>query len=338
MPLKRFLIIFIIIATGTLGQAQEKKKDSSSILEDTLFTDYDALFSELDSFLDSIMAPRSFTLLNLSANRSYYSYVPRSGGKVTAVSKILLSPSLTYYHRSGFGLGAAVNVIEEDRNLNPYQYSLTASWDYVHSRSLVTGVSFTRFWTRDSLAFYTSPLQNAANAYITYRKWWLKPTIAASYGWGSRSSYSQRANQISLIRLQVPGSTTVTTEESINDLSLTASLRHDFFWLRVWSKKDFIRLTPQVIFVSGTQRYGFNQSSGNYGALRNTGLNLLYQPGNTKLDEEQKLRPVSLTATIKAEYSIGKFFVQPQVLFDHYFPAASNNFNVAYVMNAGLIF
>ena len=41
---------------------------------------------------------------------------------------------------------------------------------------------------------------------------------------------------------------------------------------------------------------------------------------------------------LKTEYSKGKFFIQPQVLFDYYFPAKEGNFSTAFLLNAGVIF
>jgi hypothetical protein len=47
---------------------------------------------------------------------------------------------------------------------------------------------------------------------------------------------------------------------------------------------------------------------------------------------------LSLSGYVKVEYAKGKFFIQPQLVLDYYFPAEENNFMTAFVLNAGVIF
>jgi hypothetical protein len=116
------------------------------------------------------------------------------------------------------------------------------------------------------------------------------------------------------------------------------SVRHDFYWLDVFTYKDHIRFTPQVTFTSGTQKFGFNQSSSTYGTLINTRTNVLYSNESVYLDDEIRFQPLSLTLFLRGEYAIGKFFVQPQLAMDYYFPATSNNFNTIFSLNIGCMF
>jgi hypothetical protein len=102
--------------------------------------------------------------------------------------------------------------------------------------------------------------------------------------------------------------------------------------------KDYVlRLTPQLMFVSGTQKFGFNQTSSTY-ATKVNGKRVLFDADDVYLDDNVTFQPLSLTAFIKSELSFGKFFVQPQLALDYYFPAKENNLNTGFVFNAGLIF
>jgi hypothetical protein len=103
-------------------------------------------------------------------------------------------------------------------------------------------------------------------------------------------------------------------------------------------KNDYIRFTPQVVFASGTQKFGFNQTSSTYATIPRTGANFLYSSDQVYLDDEIYFQPLSLSAYLKTEYSRGKFFIQPQLVLDYYFPATEKNFTTAFVMNAGVIF
>ncbi|MFZ1532565.1 MAG: hypothetical protein WAT14_00280, partial [Chitinophagaceae bacterium] len=223
-------------------------------------------------------------------------------------------------------------------NLNFYQGAITPSYDYLNNKSLATGISYTKFFTKDSLPFYTTPLQNELYAYFTYRKWWIRPTIAMSYGWGSRTDFMQREELIQDLRLRRRGFTYINTEEKISDFSIMATLRHDFYWLDVLTFKDHIRFTPQISFTSGTQKFGFNQSSNTYATVIRNNSNVLYSTENVYLDDELRFQPLSLTMFLRGEYSIGKFFIQPQFTMDYYFPATSNNFNSIFSINIGCMF
>ena len=121
-------------------------------------------------------------------------------------------------------------------------------------------------------------------------------------------------------------------------MTITASIRHDFYWLNVFSEKEYMRLTPQVSFISGTQKFGINQSSDTYGIVKGTGANILFNSENSYLDDSQYFQPLSLAGFIKTEYSKGKFFVQPQFMVDYYFPAKEGNFGTAFLLNTGFIF
>ena len=162
-------------------------------------------------------------------------------------------------------------------------------------------------------------MQNEIYTYFTYKKLWFKPSVALSYGWGNRSEYEERAEYIETMRLLLNGFTKVNTKESINDFNLITAVRHDFYWMNIFGKKDYIRLTPQFVFISGTQKFGFNQSSSTYATLPRSGANVLYSTDNFYLDDQLYFQPLSLSSYIKAEYSKGNFFIQPQLIFDYYF-------------------
>jgi hypothetical protein len=162
--------------------------------------------------------------------------------------------------------------------------------------------------------------------------------VAVNYGWGSRTAYDQKKEQIELLRMIVDGFTYVNTHESVSDFSLLFSTRHDFYWLDVFTYNDYIRFTPQINFTSGTQKFGFNQTSNTYIPTRVANTSALYSSENIYLDDKLDFQPLSLTLYLRGEYSIGKFFIQPQFLIDYYFPATSNNFTTLFSVNLGLVF
>jgi hypothetical protein len=329
------LLLGLFIAMSSSAQEPSKQTDIDTSFADL---DYDELFNELDLLLDSLTAPRSFALFNVAVGYNYFNYQAKESYLLEASKKLTYSPTLSYFFKNGLGITANTIVVNDGRKLNPYQFSITGSYDYIQNNKFITGISLTHFFTKDSLPFYTTPLKNDLYSYFTYRGFWLKPSVAASYGWGSRNAYEERQEYITSLRLNTRGYTRINTRESVNDFNLIASVRHDFYWLSVLGKKDYARLTPQIVFTSGTQKFGFNQTSSSYATLPRTGTNVLYSTDNIALDDKLVFQPLSLSTYLKAEYSRGKFFIQPQLIFDYYFPATEKNLTTAFVVNAGVIF
>jgi hypothetical protein len=415
----RLFFLYGLLFLGIAGKSQEK----DPILSDTSFYDYDEIFSELDALLDSLYTPRSFLVASVSAGNGFFQYAPSSSAaKITSRQQLLLSPSLGFFHKSGFGLNAGTTLVIDSGRLNAFQYSLSGSYDYLRSQKFITGVSFTRFFTKEDLRFYTSPLQNEVYGYFTYRSHWLKPSIAASYGWGARSDINEETiyfkeileskvdNEIGLGRGNGNGNgngnngngngnngngngngngnngngngngnngngngngnngngngnngngngngnngstggeilegsevTRTITNESIADFSLMLSVRHDFYFLKILRKNDYLRLTPQLSFTSGTQQFGFNAISNSSLTVsdRSKNVNVLTSQQDIALNNRLKFQPLSLTAQLRTEYSIGKFFIQPQVYVDYYFPAPDKNLTGSFLINTGFIF
>lgn len=341
--LKSLLILLITIMLCIAAYPQGNTRDTAIrpadiVAADTSSIDYDELFNDFDAFMDSILSPRSYLLASVSVTKGYYNFTNKSNFSIEASRRLTYSPVFGYYHKGGLGITATGYIANDGTNMNFYQAAISPSFDYLQNRDLATGISFTKFFTKDSLPFYTTPLLNELSAYFTYRKWWIRPTIAVSYGWGSRTDYTERETVIQDLRLRRRGFTYVNTEETISDFSVVASVRHDFYWLNVMGKRDHVRFTPQLAFTSGTQKFGFNQTSGTYITALRTTNNVLYNSENVYLDDELKFQPLSLSLYLRGEYSVGKFFVQPQLMLDYYFPSSTKNFNTLFSFNAGFIF
>lgn len=300
--------------------------------------DYELLLQDMESFLDSIYTPGSYFMGSIAMGRGYYNYTSKTTLFLQTSRQATYTPSFGYFHKSGLGISTMGNLVNAENKVTLYQYSISPAYDYLKNHNLATGISYTRFFTKDSLPFYTTPIQNELFAYFSYRKWWIRPTIAVSYGWGSRTDYEKREELIQDLRLQRRGYVLINSTESVSDFTLIGSVRHDFYWLGNFSYKDHFRFTPQLTFLCGTQKFGFNQSANTYATVARTGTNVLYTSENYNFNDQVDFQPLSLTLFLRGEYAIGKFFIQPQVAFDYYFPAEDKNFNTLFSCNLGFIF
>lgn len=338
---KKYILVLAFAILSVCGYSQTDPVDTIPLTDNSLAIDtsldYDALFDDFFNFMDSLLAPRSHFLISISGANTYFNYKTNSG-RINTKKQLAFTPIIGYYHKSGPGVTFSANYADYGEKRKWYQFFISPSFDFIQSRNWIGSISYVRYFTKDSLPFYTTPLQNEINAYFVWRKSWLEPGLAASYGWGSRSDVEKREGYIRLLLQRIGVIYTSSTTESIRDFSVIASLRHNFYWLDVFSKKDYFKFTPLITFSAGTQKYGFNQTSGTYAVkARNTGT-VLYNSGNVNLDNELKFQPLSLTFYLRPEYNFGKFFIQPQAIFDYYFPAKENNLNILFSVNAGFMF
>src|SRR5829696_1460476 len=292
----------------------QKGRDSLAI--DSTYFDYEELFSEMDALLDSLTEPRSFTLINLSIGQSFLTYNAAKSSTFETMRRVMYAPSLAYYHKSGFGIGAGTSIVNDGNHLSPYQFLISGSYDYLNKKAFITGISFSHYLTKGDLSFYTSPLRNELYGYFTYRKLWFKPSIGLSYGWGSRDDFEEIEEKIQNINLAQNGFTRINTNEKVIDLNLTTSVRHDFYFINSLGS-DYIRITPQISLTSGSQQFGFNQTSNSYATIRRTGTNILYKTENIAFDDQFYFQPISLATFLKTEYAKGRFFIQPQFICDY---------------------
>ena len=333
MMKKTMLLAIGIFVYCSWAQAQSTKKNAAI---DSLI-DYDALFNELDLFFDSLYTPKSFALISIGASTGYYNYKTASSEMLEANKQLTINPSIGYFSKYGPGINISGAIADDGIKKNLYQVALSGSYDYLKSKLFITGVSLSHYFTKDSLPFYTSPLQNEGNVYFSIRKWWLRPSVSASYGWGTKTNYEERKEYVNALRKKQTGYTRINSKESISDFSVTASLKHDFYWLHQIMMHDYFRVSPQLSFTSGTQKFGFNQTSDTYTTSKGKNKSVLNNSENVSLNSTEKFAPLNVTAFIKTEYSVGKFFVQPQFLVDYYIPANNKKISTAFAINAGVI-
>lgn len=336
--IRNCLITTAFALVAFTSQSQVDPRDTvpvgTELAIDTSF-DYDELMSDLELFLDSLLAPRSYFMASVSAGKGYFNYLRGTNTKLETRQGTAFSPTIGYYHRSGPGLTLSGNITDDGEKLNFYQYSISPSFDFIQSFDWIGGVSYTRYFAKESLPFYLSPLQNEFNAYFTWRKSWLQPGITAGYGWGSRTEYKKRERFIRLLRLRRGSVVNSSSRQDISDFTVSASVRHSFYWMNVGSEKNYLKFTPQFSFSAGTQQFGFNRTTSTYPVNVRRETFLLYNSGDISMDEKLKFQPLSVTMYLRPEYNIGRFFIQPQFILDYYFPA--EDMAALFSIGAGII-
>jgi hypothetical protein len=286
-----------------------------------------------------LLRPKSYFLVNLSGSSGYFNFTKKNNTRLFISKKILYAPSIAYFHKTGLGITVSGNMIHDEKRFNLYQYVISPSIDFLKNRKLIGGFGYTRYITKDSLPFYTTPIKNELSGYITWRKPWLQSSLLINYGWGPEQAFDDRLLFIKRLRLRRRILDYLNSENKrVNDISITASLFHHFYWFTVFTKNDHIRLTPQVQFISGTQRFGFNQPINNNTDTKITRTNALNNARELVLNARKEFKPMSLSMLLKAEYDIGQVFIQPQVILDYYLQADNDKVSLLFSLNVGVSF
>jgi hypothetical protein len=321
----------LTVLGGISANAQEMTLDS-------LVTGYDqksldSLARELSDFLDVFYKERSFFNFSLTAANGFYNFKTNNSIYLEAGTHLTLSPSIAYYNKSGFSFSASAYGLEKQRSTNFFQLAISPSYAYLKNRDFATGVAYTHYFTKDFLPFYTTPLNNEWYGWVTLKKWWLEPTLAFGYAMGTQTQIDQREKLI-LAQAAFPRHPLMMTE-SERDLALSLSLKHDFFVSHVISPNGFLMITPLLLVSSGTQNYGFNTSY----TFNSEVLNSFLLGSENSSSSASSFGIRSWTFILSGDYSMSKFFIQPQVIMDYYLPdTEEKRFRCITALSAGVNF
>lgn len=323
--MKKALLIIFIFNSYIVSAQNESGKDSTAFL--------DSILNEMDDILDEMIGRRSFFTATIGAGTGYFNFKNYQAESFSSQRKLMLSPSVGFFHKSGFGLSATGYAVSEEK-LNFYQASITPSYDYIRPRQFSTGVGFTKYFTKDDLPFYSTPICNEISGYFSYKKSFIQPAVAFAYGWGSRTEYEEHKTDVYLMRrFRNPRVITIRNEESVKDLSMLVSLRHDFDFRDVLFTGDLVSVTPVVVVSAGTQNFGLNTSfSSNSKRINN------FLPGNQYIKDKTNFDSQSASAIVRVDYSISKFFIQSQFLLDYFLHSADKRLNNAFAVITGVNF
>lgn len=330
----RFLFLLLPLCWQRTSAQQDDSLKELLANTDTK-TLIDSLMIGFDDYLDSILNKQNHFHVSLGVGSGLYSIETSNKASYINKSRIVFSPAAGFMHKIGFGINAAAFIMADEKKFVPYMGAIIPSYDLI-KRNFSTGVSFSKYIVKDSLNFYTTPINNELYSYFTYKKWWLRPTLAVSYGWGSEASYNKRKIQIKKNRKKTNSIYVIEKNiEQVSDLSLLFSVRKDFSFFEVLSKRDMVCLTPVILFRAGTQQYGFN-STYSYEAPKSVKVNNL--PTNNSITDRSRFLPESAAMILRASYLTGNWVLQPQFLVDYYLPGAEAPVSTAWSVTAGWSF
>lgn len=273
--------------------------------------------AELERQLDSLLQKQATNDVLLSIG---YGNNPAYGSKTAnferpIVMKTFFSPSVAYYHKSGF-FGSLSGYYLTNSEKNPwFEWDLSAGYDYTKSRKFLAGISYTHYFFSDSSDVPLTPIKNELFAYFYYRGWWLQPGISLDFGWGQQTGTTTSYRQIGRLPIRIRNE--VTTTESGRDFNMILAVRHPFIFMDVLKYDDVLLVTPSLGLTMGTAHYYSNMKAFQYISrsakikedIKRSKKNVNGQP--LESSDHTGFEPRAVDLTLNCSYLIGRFTLAP---------------------------
>lgn len=313
--MQRFLLLLTAICVTHMACAQT----DSLTKEERLALDSMFRSDEFVKLMTGTRKPKSYLDINIGAGNGIFSLKNNSLNAGQAITnKVFYTPSVSYYHKSGFTLTGTGFIAEDEGKLSVYRYAISPAYIY-NSKKINFGISYTRFIEGTATNFEVSPYKNDLYASIMYKKTWVQPGIAIGFSAGKVEDYYDTAfwffNTVVHIR------DTITTR--LYGFSAILSATHQWNFYKLLGKKDALRLQPVVMLNAGSQRWNISHSS-TLARRRLIVQNYLKRRfGDGSSSDSFKVQSLGLLT--EATYYYGKFYLQPQLYLDYYLPSTTED-------------
>ena len=281
-----------------------------------------------DSYLDSLSHPKSFVSASVGiGNRSFSLKNNALNSQESTTRQLSLTPSLGYYHKSGLGLTATAYAAQLNSRFLFYQYALTPSYDYINP-TFSAGLSYTRYFGKDTSALTTSPYDHDLYAYLSFKRHNWRYGLAAGYAAGSFNDKLTYAD--SLLRFNtvlqkyqwVHYNKTVESYNHLKDFSLSASVRRDFHWDHIFDKDDDLSLNLTAYLMAGSSH--INTDTHIDFSKKHLALGKFKRSYQNADGNAFQIQSTAFSAGLY--YAIGNINIMPTWFIDYYFQESTQKF------------
>lgn len=314
--------------------AQEFNLDTSALKKELKDMNTDELIAELRSIMDSMGKPSSFLSVNVGMSNSLFSArnnafnANQAGSSATA-----FMPSISYFHKSGFGLGASGFMRSFGAEPVLYQTALTPSFDHF-GKKMLYGISYSYYLKSENPEVTTTHYDQDVYAYLQFRKLWLRPAIAAGWGAGSYKDAS-------LIPIRISGDDVLIMDTSlvkINDYSLSLSVSHNFNFTDLLFKNDVLSVSPQLSVIGELHQFNSQTLSRMYFGKRfkESELERIRKRYNTS-SSETSISLETAAFSLNVSWFKGAFSLNTGYFLGYYFDSGATR-KFSHIFNTSLGF
>jgi len=291
---------------------------------------------EKDEFLKLMKGPSKNSVdISIGVGNGAFSSHNNAANATGVDNQVIFTPSVVYRTKTGFSFGVTCFLTNDTAHkLELYQTGLTAGYDY-YGDDVAAGIAYTRYFS-DKNKYNTKALyQNDIYGYIKKAKGIIQPGLALGFDNGDYKEV-EIATVVIKRPLNPRGDTTITGKDSTDNktsyFSLSANIEHDFSFYTVFSKDDELDFVPSLILNFGSDKLTQTHTNKLFDRLR-----ILKQV--KKVESTNKFQVQSVAASFDFTYSVGKFFLQPNVYLDYYLPeTTSKRLSAIFSIAAGFSF
>lgn len=346
---KTFILpaVLLLFALRAVAQTQ----DSIPINKDSI----EKAVDEFLALLDSAKQSKSYWQLSLGASNTQFSLNNVALNAQQLTKGITLIPAVMYYNKSGLSITYNNFISVNSSNSGIVQHSITPAYDFSKDKQFDFGFSYTRFIGNKNFAQISSPYQNDVYGYLQYNRWKVEPSIAFGYSTGKFTERSRTDTFFvrPLTRDTVKYSILDTLKVKLRDFSTILSARTEFVF-ETKNENRYITFTPSLLLFFARNSYDVEYTSASAFSPR-TSYILRNRPDLRSLIEREIKRSFpginqtrnflnttdfqlqSMGLNLDATFYFGKFYINPQVYFDYYFPEADQKLTTIFTLQAGFI-
>ncbi|MDQ2719548.1 MAG: hypothetical protein M3Z26_07295 [Bacteroidota bacterium] len=254
-------------------------------------------------------------------------------------AQFVLSPSIGYYHKSGLGISFTGYLFDENNKTDFYQYALSPSYNYTSGKVVDASVYYTHYFQKDVYNAATSPIQNEIYGSLVFKKSWLKPGIAAGFSAGRSHQIINIDTTIKVQNQHIRVKYTDTADIQVNSFTISPTIEHDFEFTHVFSSNDGLSFIPQFSLITGINKYVVNHKSTqtDYNNFTKKKIKRIKHFQTQSGSHKYELQSIALD--LYANYSISKFYIEPEVYLDYFLPKTTDNrFSQIFSLNIGMTF
>ncbi|MDQ6888898.1 MAG: hypothetical protein M3Z56_01265 [Bacteroidota bacterium] len=254
-------------------------------------------------------------------------------------NSLVFTPSAGYFHKSGLSLSITGFLLSQNRKTNFYQYAVTPSFSYNKGKVADGIISYNHYFKSKSFNSSVSPFDDEIYGGVLFKKTWIKPGLSTGYSAGNYNEIVSVDTSVLLQNRLTHIKFVDTANTKISSFSVSGSIEHDFYLYTLLSTNDAIRFTPQLLVISGINGYSVShkRSAQVYKLYSEKKLKKLRRFRSSTDKGKYEIQSVGLDLDV--DYSIGKFYFEPEVYLDYYLPKTSvKTFTQVFNFNIGITF
>lgn len=224
--------------------------DTASLKADLAAMNDDSLLQDIKGLIKSKSKTKSFFSAYLTASNRLFSTINNAFNAQQTAASVALTPSISYYHKSGLGISTTSYLRPTSVSGGLYQLAITPSYDFIGDKTMY-GLSYTKYVKTDPANSYTTPYDNEVYGYFQERKTWLRPSFTIGWAGGSYTDVTTSQVRVNGNLISVKDSSLIT----INDFSSILGLSHNFKFSDVLNSDDLFTIVPQISLIGGVQGY-----------------------------------------------------------------------------------